>query len=731
MGTDPKYCSVILDQGIGYPLEYQTDEPVFLGSRVKVPLRGRQTLGTVVEIYPQKRTHQPYPLVEVIETSSIFTEELYGLAQKISLYWCTPLRKVMQVMLPKAVKEDISLKKEQFVISAKGPKDLAEAASLFRRKKPAQANLLDQFLTENRMIPLKEIASKGALKSLQEAGLLKVIDKPDLLEKSQFFQGIKKKLSLEQQAAFDGVKETINSNRFATHLLFGVTGSGKTEVYIRLIEEALSQNKGVIVLVPEIALTEQTIERFRSRFLSEKMAILHHRLSDGERNHFWREIFEGKINLVIGARSAVFSPVKNLGLIVIDEEHVSAYKQSDDMPTYHARDVAILRAHALNATVLLGSATPSFESYHNALKGKYRLHILSERPQSSTLPTVHLISMQKERERGAGIFSSTLIDKIKERLKAGEQTILFLNRRGYHTQLVCSGCSTRIDCPHCAVPLTFHRSKEELLCHLCSFRCPPPKECPSCKQPTMKFRGIGTEQVERALHALFPDAKVLRIDADTTKEKGQHAELFKQFATGKAEILVGTQMVAKGLHFPHVTLVGVLNADHQLHIPDFRSAEFTFQQLIQVAGRAGRGTIPGEVILQTHQVDSPVITLAIKGSFDPFYQEEIKSRELFSYPPFSKVAKVIFRGPEESATLDFAKTVRDLLIGSLPPSTKIYPVSPAGHAKVQDQFRFQFLLFQDSHAPLQRLVHDGKLDRFFSNRNIKMRLDIDPLSTYF
>lgn len=731
MAGDTKYCSVVLDQGVGYPLEYQSDQTLELGCRVKVPLRQRSVLGTVVEIYSDKRTHQPHPLLEVVGSSAIFSEELYKLAQKIAFYWCTPLRKVMQMMLPKAVKSDVSIKTERIVISLKGPKELAEAAALYRKKSPAQALLLDRFLEGCKAIPHQEISSKSALKGLQEKGLLQVVDKPQYLEQSQFIPVIPKALSQEQAAAFEGIKRSLDAGTFATHLLYGITGSGKTEVYIRLIEHALSMQKGVIVLVPEIALTEQTIERFRSRFGQEKMALLHHRLSDGERNRYWREIFEGKIRLVIGARSAIFSPVQNLGLIVIDEEHTAAYKQSDEMPGYHARDVAILRAHQLNATTLLGSATPSFETYRNALSGKFALHILKQRPKSVSLPNVQLVDMSRDKEREARIFSSLLIDKMSERLKKGEQTILFLNRRGYHSQLVCSACSHRIDCPHCASPLTFHRSKEELLCHLCSYRSPPMKSCPTCQSPTMKFRGIGTEQVERALHALFPDARVLRIDADTTKEKGQHAELFKQFATGKADILIGTQMVAKGLHFPHVTLVGVLNADQQLHIPDFRSSELTFQQLIQVAGRSGRGSLPGEVLLQTHQIDSPVIAQALKGDFDAFYHEEIKSRELFHYPPYTKAAKLLFRGPSESLTLQFAKEMRDLIISRLPSSATIYPVSPCGHAKVQDQFRFQFLIFQDTHTPLQRLVQEGILDRHLQNKSIRVRIDIDPLSTYF
>ncbi|NGX27725.1 MAG: hypothetical protein K940chlam6_01663, partial [Chlamydiae bacterium] len=420
-------------------------------------------------------------------------------------------------------------------------------------------------------------------------------------------------------------------------------------VYLQAIAHILKQGMGILYLVPEIALTAQTIERFKGRFGGEQIAVLHYRLSDGERFDAWHKIRKGEAKIVIGARSAIFSPVCNLGLIIVDEEHESSFKQSEEAPKYHARDVAVMRAKFSSCPVVLGTATPSIESYTNALQGKYQLHRLSMRADNASLPKVTIIDMKQEFERAKGftLFSEKLLKGIKERYAKGEQILLFLNRRGYHTTAICSACSHIEKCPHCDLPLTYHRREATLSCHLCDFRKPTPKSCPSCHADgPLKFKGAGTEMVERSLHALFPDIRTLRLDADTTRHKGSHEQIFKQFRSGKADVLIGTQMIAKGLHFPMVTLVGVLGLDGSLNIPDFRASENVFQLLTQVSGRSGRGELMGEVLIQTHLTKHNTILHAASGDFESFYAEEIETREMFGFPPFTHLVKFSFSGEE-------------------------------------------------------------------------------------
>lgn len=419
----------------------------------------------------------------------------------------------------------------------------------------------------------------------------------------------------------------------------------------------------------------------------------------------------------------------NLGLIIVDEEHEPSYKQTEESPCYHARDVAVMRGKLCSAAVVLGSATPSMESYHNAKTGKYRLSKLTIRADAANLPTVSLIDMRHEfdKAKGFALFSEPLLSAIEKRLKLGEQTLLFLNRRGYNTSQLCTKCSHSIVCPHCDISLTFHLGENILACHLCDYKLQPPRSCPSCGDSEgLKFKGAGTEKVERALHAIFPEARTLRLDADTTRHKGSHDLLFKQFRSGKADILIGTQMIAKGLHFPSVTLVGVLNADASLNIPDFRASEQVFQLITQVAGRSGRGALAGEVLIQTHLTDHPTILLAKEQDYEGFYAQEIEVRKLFNYPPFTHLAKITFTGTDAEKTLSAAKKLREELIRHLPGSFEIHPAIPCGHAKVKDQFRFQILIKGEKIPSFLQEIQNK-----FTQKPIRLSIDIDPLSTYF
>lgn len=606
-----------------------------------------------------------------------------------------------------------------------------------RNSHPQQARILDIMLMEEKGLLLTELlekadTSRSPVQTLVNKKVLHLeriqIDRSPLIGQ-EYFRTKPKKLHDEQALALNKIVETLENKRYETHLLFGVTGSGKTEVYLQAIERALKLGVGTIMLVPEISLTAQTIERFRSRF-DDSIAILHHRLSDGERYDEWHRIRRGEANIVIGARSALFSPVQNLGLIIVDEEHDKAYKQTEKQPTYHARDVAVMRGRQAQAAVILGTATPSLESYYNTQIGKYTLSQLNSRATASHLPTVHLIDMRREFERAGGytLFSEALIEGIKRRLEQGEQTLLFLNRRGYHTSLFCQTCGYIFKCPHCDLALTFHRGDALLACHLCDYRLvPPPKTCSHCaSSDTLKYRGTGTEQVERALHALFPEARTLRVDGDTTRHKGSHERLFRSFSTGKADILIGTQMVTKGLHFPAVTLVAVLNADGSLHIPDFRASENVFQLITQVAGRAGRGDLPGEVLIQTQMPDNLTIRQAAQHDFEAFYQTEITTREMFSFPPYSRLVKLTFSGKDAALTEQMAHQVRETLIKGLGKNYLIHPVVPCGYAKIKDHFRYQCLI---RGAPIQPVA---TIMRQLSGlpRHISLHIDIDPTTTW-
>jgi primosomal protein N' len=440
-------------------------------------------------------------------------------------------------------------------------------------------------------------------------------------------------------------------------LLHGVTGSGKTEVYLQAIAHALEQGQGAIVLVPEISLTPQTVERFKARFSSGKLqtlvAVLHSHLSAGERHDEWHKIRQGRARIVIGARSAIFAPVEPLGLIIVDEEHEHSYKQ-EEAPRYHARDVAIMRGQMENAVVVLGSATPSLESYYNCKRGKYTLLELPERVDNQKMPHVRVVDMRQAASRRRGkegipIFSPQLKEAITQRLERKEQTILFLNRRGYSTSLQCPKCGRVMQCPNCSLPLTYHRIEQKLSCHICGHVAPVPSVCPNekCKNPAIRFAGTGTQRVEETLAKLFPHARVKRMDADTMKRKDDYRKVLGDFRAGKTDILVGTQMIAKGLHFPNVTLVGIIYADLALHQPDFRAGERTFQLLTQVAGRAGRGDVEGEVFVQAFAPFHPAIQYARRHDFPGFYEQEIEFREQLKYPPVSRVALLTLKGRNE------------------------------------------------------------------------------------
>lgn len=736
------FASVILEVSVGKTLDYIIPEPlrghVVRGSLVEVPLRGKLNRGYVECVKPESAFAKVLPIQRLIGSTPPLTEDLFAIALWMAKYYICPLGRVIKTMLPAGVRENVELKEQYYVMRAVTRDEMRNRIPEIRQRAPQQAEILEVMLQVKKGILHSELLEKAnapasSVKSLVEKGMLLIdivrSDRSPLIGQ-EYFQAKPKELRDEQKAALDAVKEALSAKKFETHLLFGVTGSGKTEVYMQAIDMTLKQGRQVIVLVPEIALTEQTIERFKSRF-SCPIAVLHHRLSQGERAHSWERMRRGEMPIVIGARSAIFSPMPALGLIIVDEEHEHSYK-SDESPHYSARDVAIMRGLQNNAVVLLGSATPQLESYHNALQGKYKLHKLTNRGTAS-LPAVITVDMKREFEKNKGptTFSDLLLSKIEERKKKGEQTILFLNRRGYHTLLSCQSCGNPIICPHCDAKVTFHRLKQTVACHLCGLETKPPEMCPECHATQMiKYQGVGTEKVEVMLKAIFPELRTLRVDADTTRHKGSLEMLLQDFRSGKAELMIGTQMIAKGLHFPEVTLVGVLNADASLNIPDFRAQEQVFQLITQVAGRAGRGFAPGEVIVQTLLPEHSVIQHATKQDYEAFYKEECETRKLFDFPPYSRLAKFRFTGPDEQEVQKNALLYLEALKKELPETFVCHPVLPCGHVKIKDQYRYQFLVRGAVAGPVQRAVEKVERELKLPSTIVKS-IDIDPSSIFF
>lgn len=740
------FVSILVDLAIDKPLDYGVPEPfvtkVKRGMQVTVPLRNHLRTGYIIEIKQSTQFSKVLPIHDLPKEEELLNGELFELALWMSGYYNASLRQVIKSILPATIRNQTEHREQYFIKRTLSKEKLREECLHLRNKQPAQAKVIDALLMAQDGLFLSELLekikiSRSPLETLEKKGFLSIekvrCDRSPFLENAEYIKTEPKILNATQQEAYEKIVDAIKHRRFETHLLYGITGSGKTEIYLQTIEYALKLKTSALMLVPEISLTGQMIDSFRARFEGQ-IAILHHRLSQGERYDEWHRIRRGEAKIVIGARSALFSPIQNLGIIIIDEEHDSAYKQNEEGPCYHARDVAVMRGKMNQAVVVMGSATPSLESYFNAQKGKYILTTLPNRVSQASLPTVHIIDMKREYEKSGGYtcFSELLIEKIKQRLSLGEQAILFLNRRGYHTSLQCISCGYIFSCSSCSTTLTFHRNMNILSCHLCDHRLsPPPRICTQCKTgEALKFKGMGTEQVERAVHALFPEARTLRIDSDTTRHKGSHEKLFRAFRTQKADILIGTQMITKGLHFPAVTLVAAIHCDGGLHIPDFRASERIFQQITQVAGRAGRGELAGEVILQTLLPDNLTICQAAAQNFQKFYESEIETRKLFLFPPYTHLIKLLFSGPESDSIQKKGEEICRMIANLLGPPYLVYPLIPCGYAKIKDLYRFQSLIRGPRISAMNHAIKEI-LNKNPLPNSIRLLIDVDPLSTFF
>ncbi|MCM3709991.1 primosomal protein N' [Sporosarcina luteola] len=538
-------------------------------------------------------------------------------------------------------------------------------------------------------------------------------------------------LTEEQETALEKVKAAADSGNAETFLLHGITGSGKTEVYLQAIKHVLDKGKEAIVLVPEISLTPQMTARFQERF-GELVAVMHSGLSAGEKYDEWRKIHRREVKVVVGARSAIFAPFENIGIIILDEEHESTYKQ-EDTPRYHARDVAIWRSEYFGCPVILGSATPSLESYARASKGVYTLLELSKRAKNQPLPTVTVVDMREELKEGnRSMFSVQLAEAIRLRLEKNEQTVLFLNKRGFSSFVLCRDCGTVVQCPNCDISLTYHRANESLKCHYCGHEEQVPLVCPECESEHIRFFGTGTQKAEEEISKLFPEARVLRMDVDTTRQKGAHERILRQFSEGKADILLGTQMIAKGLDFPNITLVGVLAADTTLHLADFRAAEKTFQLMTQVSGRAGRHELAGEVFIQTYSPEHYAIELAKTQHYEPFYNLEMSARKQYGYPPFFFITLVQFSHEDLLKVADFAEKGTRYLKSSLSPDTVIIGPAAAAISRVNNRYRYQCLIKYKKEPKLietlQQLIRMYRTS--WMKEGLLMSVDVDPTSIF-
>ncbi|MBM7095821.1 primosomal protein N' [Bacillus sp. H-16] len=595
------------------------------------------------------------------------------------------------------VKSNETKKKTNVVQRVLSTAEANEHAEALEKKAPKQSEVL-RFMEEEpiavaRLLEKTNVSS-GTVKSLVSKGFLtqfEVEEYRDPYEGRDF--GVSKALPLmdQQKTALEAITPTVKEDRHETFLVHGITGSGKTEVYLQAIDYALKKGREAIVLVPEISLTPQMVHRFKERFGSE-VAVLHSALSKGEKYDEWRKIRDKEVTVAVGARSAIFAPFENLGMIIIDEEHESSYKQ-EEAPRYHARDVAIERGKTYGCPVILGSATPSMESFARAKKGVYNLITMDRRVNDVKLPHVDIVDMRDELKSGnRSMFSVKLLDAMKDRLEKQEQIVLFLNRRGYSTFVLCRDCGYVAECPHCDISLTYHRSNQTCQCHYCGYQVTKPNRCPECESDHIRFFGSGTQKVEEELKKVLPEAKVIRMDVDTTRRKGSHEKLLTAFEKGGGDILLGTQMIAKGLDFPNITLVGVLTADTMLHIPDFRASEKTFQLLTQVSGRAGRHKKPGEVVVQSYTPEHFSIQLVKEHDYLSFFNREMYFRKQGEYPPYFFVTLINVSATELTKVVSVTGKIADYLRSSLSETTIIHGPATSAIPRIKDRYRYQCMI---------------------------------------
>ena len=752
-----KFARIIIPSPVKEPLTYGVPDNlrhlVTIGMRVLIPLGKRKVSGIVFELIPETPLHHIKDIIAVLDEEPIVDEPLLTLSQWASQYYVSSLGEVLSTMLPPTSRTEI----ESIVVVRS---ESMQTDHVLGQK------ILDVLREKNGRTSLKRLTRalgganiSRAIKQLQSLGHVEIRERLPGQKRRPRFDGAKSSpspsadlrrftLSTQQHAALAAMKTGLKTGGFATFLLHGVTGSGKTEVYLRAMECVRDTGRQSLILIPEISLTPQLLDRVNARF-NGRVGVLHSGLTAAERWAQWWQIKRGDVDIVVGARSAVFAPVPSLGLIIADEEHDGSYKQDDGL-RYNARDVAVMRGKLSACPVLLGSATPSLESYENCRQGRYHLLEISERVEQRPLPSVEIVDLRnhynstgmtvthagadawdKQKSAGERLLSYPLATAIKRNFEDNRQTLIFLNRRGFANFLQCTRCGFVLRCSYCSVTLTLHLKHKVLRCHHCDFSKPVQRICPECRNETLAGVGAGTEQIEKTLHELVPEARIARMDRDTTGKRGSHADLIRRWESGDIDILIGTQMITKGHDVSGVTLVGALLADMSLNLPDFRSAERTFQILSQVAGRCGRGNDPGRVIIQTYGPDHYAIQPLINHDYKNFFAQEIEFRRALGYPPFGKLVNLRLDGPNpehvEAKARTVFKNLRAIQSGNPKYREHIEILGPAPSPieKLRNRYRWQLLLKGNQIGPLIGLARAVR-DTFTKARNVRLHIDVDP-----
>lgn len=690
-----------------------------IGKRVLVPFSNRVVQGFVIEYTNKPLDYEVKQIVKVVDEEPVLNEELLNLGKFMSKKYLCSLICTYQTMLPKALKANHKVdEKVKTIIYVK----LNENVSYKDIKIQSQLKIIELLKNTDEVLK-SSIKSKSSLKKLIEKGIVLEYSKEIYREVKTSSNDEKINLTEAQKNVALEIKKSLDKSK--TILLYGVTGSGKTEVYIDVVKEVLKQGKEALILVPEISLTPQITARFKGIFGND-IAILHSSLSDGERYDEFRKIKRKEVKVVIGARSAIFAPLTNIGIIIIDEEHSESYKQENN-PRYNTLDIARQRSINYNCPVILGSATPTIESFARAKKGYYDYLELNKRVNEKPLPKVTIIDMKNEIRKGNKTFSGVLLSKIKDRLDKKEQVMLLLNRRGYSNYLTCPNCGYVFKCPNCDITLTYHKTSGMMRCHYCGYANNKKDVCPNCKEKEIRQLGSGTQKIEEQIKEIFKEARVLRMDADTTSKKGSHHKIINEFNSGNYDILVGTQMIAKGLNFPNVTLVGVINGDSSLNIPNFRSSEHTFSLLDQVIGRAGRAKKEGEAIIQTFNPKHYSILYASTHDYKSFFNKEIAIRKKLNYPPYCFITLIKVSSKDFNYGINEAKKISLFLRKNLSNTTNILGPSIASVLKVNNNYNFQVILKYKKDEKLYPALN-SLIKLYEGNSKIKVELDFDPIN---
>ena len=728
-------------QTFTYLVPENLESQSLIGSRVTVPFGNRKVSGVIVSLMDSTSySGEVKSISRFDDDAPIISQNLWKLVRWISHYYITPIGVVYNTVLSFNISKNYIPRQSWFV------KNISTDIDLLLKKTSPKQYLVYKAIQQSsqkyiKVSSFKNISSNpiSICKALQSKGCIELVKKDDNQGGNRLtFNPVKKNISYneDQLKVIDNIKSTLRTKKFKSNLLHGVTGSGKTEIFIEVIKTVIKMKRSAIILIPEIALTPQIAGRFKDVF-GQAIALWHSQLTKSQRAKTWNEINNGDCKIVIGARSAVFSPIKNLGLIIVDEEHDSSFKQDSPPPRYHARDVAIMRAKIEECAVILSSATPSLETFYNYKNSKHRYLSLPNRYGKAVYPTVKVVDLideSKETGKFNIVISGTLQRKIEEKLKNNEQVLLIQNRRGYSPALKCSDCGSIVMCSACKTPLTFHKYDNKLKCHICGFISNKILDsCKDCLSQNFLYVGTGTQKVEHLLQETFPNAKISRVDHDSTKEDSSAIKILQSFLDGKVDILIGTQMIAKGLDFPGITLVGIINADLGLHLPDFRSSERTFQLIYQASGRAGRGQKKGEVIIQTYDKDNAVIQAASRLNLEKYYEDMLYDRQLLNYPPYSWVAKIEFIGSNPKSVFSLSNKIRNNLMNPYK-GLEILGPAPCFKEKVNNKYRFQIILKSSKKYD----VNSNKLHSFVSQNFVKynktvpgsnkIHIHIDPIT---